>query len=430
MSVGRDEPLRRISADGHPIGRYAPTGRNDDTETGADRLRAFRRRRSERNYARREQKAGADNATHAMGTWKARSEVREARVLRGMRLWGSIGSGRDMAVDLGTANTLVFIRGRGIVLFEPSVVAISEETGRVHAVGAEAKRMIGRTPASIRAIRPLRHGVIADFEITEEMLRHFISRAGGGRFTFARVVLCVPSGITDVERRAVDEATRAAGARTVYLIEEPMAAAIGANLPVADAVASMVIDIGGGTTEVAVIALGGMVVWESIRVGGYEMDEAIVDHVKNVHKLMIGQETAEAAKIEVGSAWPTEDTAETSVAGRDLITGLLRRVAISGADVRRALEPPVSRIVSAVKDTLERTPPELAADLGVRGIVLAGGGSLLRGIDERLRSEVGLPVQLVESPLTCVAEGAGRSLDELETLDRAAKAQRRTRSRR
>jgi rod shape-determining protein MreB len=347
-----------------------------------------------------------------------------------MRLWGSIGSGRDMAVDLGTANTLVFIRGRGIVLFEPSVVAISEETGRVHAVGAEAKRMIGRTPASIRATRPLRHGVIADFEVTEEMLRHFISRAGGGRFTFARVVLCVPSGITDVERRAVDEATRAAGARTVYLIEEPMAAAIGANLPVGDAVASMVIDIGGGTTEVAVIALGGMVVWESIRVGGYEMDEAIVDHVKNVHKLMIGQETAEAAKIEVGSAWPIDDTAETSVAGRDLITGLLRRVAISGGDVRRALEPPVSRIVSAVKDTLERTPPELAADLGVRGIVLAGGGSLLRGIDERLRSEVGLPVQMVESPLTCVAEGAGRSLDELETLDRAAKAQRRSRSRR
>ncbi|HEX3268924.1 MAG TPA: rod shape-determining protein, partial [Gaiellaceae bacterium] len=258
-----------------------------------------------------------------------------------------------MAVDLGTANTLVFIRGRGIVLFEPSVVAISEETGRVHAVGAEAKRMIGRTPATIRATRPLRHGVIADFEVTEEMLRHFISRAGGGRFTFARVVLCVPSGITDVERRAVDEATRAAGARTVYLIEEPMAAAIGANLPVADAVASMVIDIGGGTTEVAVIALGGMVVWESIRVGGYEMDEAIVDHVKNVHKLMIGQETAEAAKIEVGSAWPTDDTAETSVAGRDLITGLLRRVALSGDDVRRALEPPVSRIVSAVKDTLE-----------------------------------------------------------------------------
>jgi rod shape-determining protein MreB len=346
-----------------------------------------------------------------------------------MRLWGSLGSGRDMAVDLGTANTLVFIRGRGIVLFEPSVVAFSEETGKVHAVGAEAKRMIGRTPATIRATRPLRHGVIADFEVTEQMLRHFITQAGGSRFTFARVVLCVPSGITDVERRAVDEATRSAGARAVYLIEEPMAAAIGANLPVADAVASMVIDIGGGTTEVAVISLGGMVVWESIRVGGYEMDDAIVDHVKNAHKLLIGQETAESAKIEVGSVWPLDDTAETSVAGRDIATGLLRRVTLTGGDVRHALEQPARRIVTAVKDTLERTPPELAADLGERGIVLAGGGSLLRGMDERLRSEVGLPVQVVDSPLTCVAEGAGRSLDELETLDRAAKAQRRTRAR-
>ena len=335
-----------------------------------------------------------------------------------------------MAVDLGTANTLVFIRGRGIVLFEPSVVAISEETGRVHAVGAEAKRMIGRTPASIRATRPLRHGVIADFEVTEEMLRHFISKAGGSRFAFARVVLCVPSGITDVERRAVDEATRVAGARTVYLIEEPMAAAIGAGLPVADAVASMVIDVGGGTTEVAVISLGGMVVWESIRVGGYEMDDAIVDYVKSMHKLLIGQETAEVAKIEIGSVSPDDDGNETTVAGRDLVTGLLRRVTVSGADVRRALEGPVGRIVAAVKDTLERTPPELAADLGERGIVLAGGGSLLRGLDDKLRDEVGLPVQIADSPLTCVVEGAGRSLDELETLDRAAKAQRKSRSRR
>ena len=338
--------------------------------------------------------------------------------------------GRDMAVDLGTANTLVYVRGRGIVLSEPSVVAVDTRSAEVHAVGMDAKRMLGRTPGTIQAIRPLKDGVIADFDVTEEMLRHFIQKVHQNRFAHPRVVVCVPSGVTGVEKRAVEEACLAAGARQAYLIEEPMAAAIGANLPVGDAVASMVIDIGGGTTEVAVISLGGMVVWESIRVGGYEMDEAIVDHVKNVHKLMIGQETAEAAKIEVGSAWPTDDTAETSVAGRDLITGLLRRVALSGGDVRRALEPPVSRIVSAVKDTLERTPPELAADLGVRGIVLAGGGSLLRGIDERLRSEVGLPVQLVESPLTCVAEGAGRSLDELETLDRAAKAQRRSRSRR
>jgi rod shape-determining protein MreB len=336
-----------------------------------------------------------------------------------------------MAVDLGTANTLVFIRGRGIVLFEPSVVAFSEETGRVQAVGAEARRMIGRTPATIRATRPLRHGVIADFEITEQMLRHFITKAGGSRFAFARVVLCVPSGITDVERRAVDEATRAAGARAVYLIEEPMAAAIGANMPVADAVASMVIDIGGGTTEVAVIALGGMVVWESIRIGGYEMDDAIVDYVKNVHKLLIGQETAEAAKIAVGSAWEVDGELEdTQVAGRDLVSGLLRRVTLSPSDVRRAMEQPVSRIVTAVRETLERTPPELAADLGERGIVLAGGGSLLRGIDDKLRHEVGLPVQRVESPLTCVAEGAGRSLDELETLERSAKAQRKSRARR
>jgi rod shape-determining protein MreB len=335
-----------------------------------------------------------------------------------------------MAVDLGTANTLVYIRGRGIVLFEPSVVAISEATGKVHAVGAEAKRMIGRTPASIRATRPLRHGVIADFEVTEQMLRHFITKAAGSRFAFTRVVLCVPSGITDVERRAVDEATRAAGSRSVYLIEEPMAAAIGANLPVAEAVASMVIDIGGGTTEVAVISLGGMVVWESIRVGGYEMDDAIVDYVKNVHKLLIGPETAEAAKIEIGSAWPIDDAAGTTVAGRDLVTGLLRRVSISGGEIRNALEQPVARIVAAVRDTLERTPPELAADVGERGIVLAGGGSLLSGIEERLRKEVGLPVQTVDSPLSCVAEGAGRSLDELETLDRAAKAQRKTRSRR
>ncbi|MGB2875050.1 MAG: rod shape-determining protein [Gaiellaceae bacterium] len=345
-----------------------------------------------------------------------------------MRFLGSLSAGRDMAVDLGTANTLVFIRGRGIVLFEPSVVAFSEETGEVQAVGAEARRMIGRTPATIRAMRPLRHGVIADFEITEQMLRHFITRAGGSRFAFARIVLCVPSGITDVERRAVDEATRSAGARAVYLIEEPLAAAIGANLPVADAVASMVIDIGGGTTEVAVIALGGMVVWESIRVGGYEMDEAIVDYVKNVHKLLIGLETAESAKIANGSAWEVDgELADTQVAGRDLLTGLLRRVTLSAEEVRRAMEQPVARIVTAVKDTLERTPPELAADLGERGIVLAGGGSLLRGIDERLRHEIGLPVQRVESPLTCVAEGAGRSLDELETLERSAKALRRAR---
>src|ERR671935_3010424 len=278
-----------------------------------------------------------------------------------MRRLGSFGGGRDMAVDLGTANTLVFIRGRGIVLFEPSVVAFSEESGKVHAVGAEARRMIGRTPATIRATRPLRHGVIADFEITEQMLRHFITKAGGSRFAFARVVLCVPSGITDVERRAVDEATRGAGARAVYLIEEPMAAAIGANMPVADAVASMVVDIGGGTTEVAVISLGGMVVWQSIRIGGYEMDEAIMDHAKKAHGLLIGQERAEEVKIEIGAAVEPDEHRSAEVAGRDQLSGLLRRVGLGSEEVQAALETPVTRIVEAVKETLERTPPELSA---------------------------------------------------------------------
>ena len=335
-----------------------------------------------------------------------------------MRLWGSIGSGRDMAVDLGTANTLVFIRGRGIVLFEPSVVAISEETGRVHAVGAEAKRMIGRTPASIRAIRPLRHGVIADFEITEEMLRHFISKAGGSRFAYSRVVLCVPSGITDVERRAVDEATRAAGARSVYLIEEPMAAAIGANLPVGDAVASMMIDIGGGTTEVAVISLGGIVSSQSIKVGGYEMDEAVAKHVQGHYGLLIGEETAEQAKLDAGSAWELAEELECQVGGRDLQSGMLRRLELGSEELRNALDAPVQRIVNAVKDTLEGTPPELAADISDRGIILAGGGTLLRGIDTRIRSETGLEVARAESPLTCVVLGAGESLNELDTLKR------------
>ncbi|MET0259578.1 MAG: rod shape-determining protein, partial [Gaiellaceae bacterium] len=314
------------------------------------------------------------------------------------------------------------------------VVAVKRGTNRVlnngSAVGWAAKEMLGKTPGSIQAIRPLKDGVISDFEITEAMLNYFITKVNGRSRIFGpRVVIAIPSGITAVEKRAVINSAERAGARTVYLVLEPIAAGIGAGLPIAEPTASMIVDIGGGTTEVAVISLGGMVVWESIRVGGYEMDDAIVDYVKNSHKVLIGQETAEAAKLEIGSAWPQEDGAETTVAGRDLVSGLLRRVTISADDVRRALEPPVGRIVAAVKDTLERTPPELAADVGERGIVLAGGGALLRGLDEKLRIEVGLPVQIADSPLTCVAEGAGRSLDELETLDRAAKAQRRSRSR-
>ncbi|MGB2954023.1 MAG: rod shape-determining protein [Gaiellaceae bacterium] len=328
---------------------------------------------------------------------------------------------RDLAVDLGTANTVVFARGQGIVVFEPSVIAIDERTEAIHAVGSEAKRMIGRTPATIRAIRPLRHGVIADFDVTEQMLRHFIKLASDSRFSFARVILCVPSGITGIERSAVEEATLGAGARTVYLIEEPIAAAIGAELPIAEAAASMIVDIGGGTTEVAVIALGGMVVWQSIRVGGYEMDDAIVRHVRGTHNIQIGQQTAEDAKIEIGSAWELPEELETDVAGRDTLTGLLRRVRVTSEELRRAVEPPVAQIFTAVKEVLERTPPELAADIAERGITLAGGGSLLRGIDERLRAETHLPVQRVDEPLTCVALGAGRALEEVETLARVPK---------
>ncbi len=328
--------------------------------------------------------------------------------------------GDDIAVDLGTANTVVFVRGHGIALFEPSVVAVDETTGEVLAVGEEARRMIGRTPATIRATRPLRHGVIADFEVTEGMLRHFIRRTIGTGRRHPRVILCVPSGITEVERRAVEEATLVAGAREARLIEEPMAAAIGADLPVAEPRASMIVDIGGGTTEVAVISLGGMVVWESIRVGGYEMDEAIVDHVKKQHSLLIGQERAEEAKIAIGSAVEADELQEAEVAGRDMISGLLRRLLLASDEVRYALEGPISRIVDAVKDTLERTPPELSADVVERGIVLAGGGALLQGMSERLRVETGLPVHVVDSPLTCVAVGAGRSLEEFEAISRSS----------
>jgi rod shape-determining protein MreB and related proteins len=330
-------------------------------------------------------------------------------------------SGHDLAVDLGTANTVVYRRGEGIVLFEPSVVAIDETTGEVRAVGERARRMIGRTPATIRATRPLRHGVIADFDVTEQMLRYFIGITKHSRFDHPRVVLCVPSGVTEVERRAVEEAAVAAGAHRAFLIEEAMAGAIGADLPVADANGTMVVDIGGGTSETAVIALGGIVVANSLRVGGYELDDAIVRHVQQQHKLLIGQEQAEEVKLTVGSALPSADEHETQVAGRDLVTGLLRRVELSADEVREALRRPLAQIVDAVRDTLERTPPELAADIGTRGFVLVGGGALLRGIDELLRQETQLPVTIAPSPLTCVALGAGHSLDELAVLERPAR---------
>ncbi|MBA2240908.1 MAG: rod shape-determining protein [Solirubrobacterales bacterium] len=326
--------------------------------------------------------------------------------------------GRDMAVDLGTANTLVYVRGRGIVLSEPSVVAVDARTGEVHAVGVEAKRMLGRTPGTIQAIRPLKDGVIADFDVTEEMLRHFIQRVHQNRFAHPRVVVCVPSGVTGVEKRAVEEACLSAGARQAYPIEEPMAAAIGAGLPVADPTGSMVLDIGGGTSEVAVISLGGIVVSASIRVGGDEMDDAIVSHCKHQHKLLIGQQTAEEVKLEIGSGADMPETVTAEIRGRDMVTGLPKTLSLSSDEVRIALEEPVSQIVAAVKDTLDRTPPELAGDIMDRGITLASGGALLQGMDERLRNECQMPCHLTESPLTCVAVGSGRSLEEFEAIHR------------
>ena len=333
-----------------------------------------------------------------------------------MRL-GRSWSERQLAVDLGTANTVVFRRGEGIVLFEPSVVAIDERTGHVQAVGDQARRMIGRTPAHIRATRPLRHGVIADFEVTEQMLRHFIRQVISGFRSSTQVMVCVPSGITPVERSAVEEATLGAGAGRAYLIEEPLAAAIGAGLPVAESVGSLVVDVGGGTSEIAVTALGGVVVAHSVRVGGYELDEAIVRFVQDHEKLLIGQEQAEAVKIEIGSAVAGVDVADSAdVAGRDLVTGLLRRAELGAEEVRAALQRPLAQIIDAVKDLLERTPPELSSDVSDSGLMLVGGGALLRGFDELLRRETGLAVTVADDPLTTVARGAGQALEELKTL--------------
>jgi rod shape-determining protein MreB and related proteins len=331
---------------------------------------------------------------------------------------------RDVAVDLGTANTLVYVRGRGIVLSEPSVVAIDSRTGEVHAVGVEAKRMLGRTPGNIQAIRPLKDGVIADFDVTEQMLRHFIRKVHQSRWAHPRVVVCVPSGVTGVEKRAVEEACLSAGARQAYLIEEPMAAAIGAGLPVGEPTGNMVVDIGGGTSEVAVISLGGIVVSESIRIGGDELDEAIINYVKREYKLMIGQQTAEKVKLEIGSAFPLAEEVQAEIRGRDLVSGLPKTIVLTSEEVRKALEEPLGAIIDAVKETLDRTPPELGSDIIDRGIMLAGGGALLRGLDERVRDETQMPAHLPESPLTCVALGSGRSLDAFEAIHRTNKHSR------
>ena len=333
-----------------------------------------------------------------------------------------------MAVDLGTANTLVYVRGRGIVLSEPSVVAIDHRTNEVHAVGIEAKRMLGRTPGNIQAIRPLKDGVIADFDVTEQMLKHFIRKVHQNRWAHPRVVVCVPSGVTGVEKRAVVEATYSAGAREAQLIEEPMAAAIGAGLPVGEPTGSMIVDIGGGTSEVAVISLGGIVVAQSIRVGGDELDEAIINYVKREYKLMIGNQTAEEVKLEIGSAYPLREEVQAEIRGRDMISGLPKTVVLSSEDVRTALEETLQQIIDAVKSTLDKTPPELSSDIMDRGIMLAGGGSLLQGLDERLRQETEMPIHIAESPLTCVAVGSGRALEEFEVMRKSSKMNKRPRN--
>jgi rod shape-determining protein MreB len=336
-----------------------------------------------------------------------------------MNLITSISRARDMAVDLGTANTLVYVRGQGIVLSEPSVVAMDVGSGEVHAVGADAKRMLGRTPATINAIRPLKDGVIADFEVTEAMLRYFIVRVNGRRFSHPRVVVCVPSGVTGVEKRAVEDACIAAGAREAYLIEEPMAAAIGAGLPVSEPTGSMIIDIGGGTTEVAVISLGDIVVSKSLRVGGDEMDESIINWCKREHQLLIGNQTAEQVKEDAGSAAPLGHEVEVEIRGRDLGSGLPREVKLHSEEVRNALDEPIAQIIAAVRDTLDRTPPELAGDVMERGMTLAGGGALLHGVSERMSEECRMPARLADSPMTCVATGSGQALEEFEAIKRA-----------
>jgi len=323
----------------------------------------------------------------------------------------------DLAVDLGTANTLVYVKGKGVVLCEPSVVAIQKNTKNVIAVGKEAKRMLGRTPGGIEAIRPMKDGVIANFEMAEAMLRYFIRKVHNRKtLVRPRVIICVPSGITQVEKRAVRDSALQAGAREIYIIEEPMAAAIGAGLPIQDPCGNMVVDIGGGTTEVAVISLSGIVYTGSVRVGGDEMDECIAQHIKRRYNLMIGESTAEQIKIAIGSAYPLSEPKTAEVKGRDLVLGVPKTLVINDEEIRACLAEPISAIVDIIKMALERTPPELAADIVDRGIVLAGGGSLLTGLDCLLREETKLPIIYSEDPLSCVVLGAGKILDEFDLL--------------
>ena len=328
-----------------------------------------------------------------------------------------LGLGRDLAIDLGTANTLIYARGIGVVLDEPSVVAINVNDGRPVAVGHQAKQMMGRTPSHIRTVRPLKDGVIADFEVCEKMLRWFIQQVHGSKWSKPRMIICVPSGITGVEQRAVQDAAEYAGARKpVHIIEEPMAAAIGADLPVHAPNGSMVVDIGGGTTEVAVISLGGIVTAQSVRVAGDELDDAIIQYVKKEFSLAIGERTAEEIKMQMGSAWPLPEEVTADIRGRDLISGLPRTIQLTTEHVREALEEPVSAIVDAVKAALNRTPPELAADIMEEGITLTGGGALLQGLPDRLAHETGMPIRIAEEPLFSVVVGSGKALENIDAM--------------
>ena len=324
---------------------------------------------------------------------------------------------KDIGIDLGTANTLVYLKGKGIIIREPSVVAVDTKTDAVRYVGQEAKNIIGRTPGSIRAVRPLKDGVIADFDMTTAMLQEFIRKAiGSNPVSKARVIICIPSGVTAVERRAVKEAAEGAGAKRVSIVEEPMAAAIGAGLPVEEPTGSMIVDIGGGTSEVAVISLCGMVTSRSVRVAGDEFDLSIINFIKRKYNLLIGERTAEYIKIEIGSAYPTDEDKELEIKGRNLLTGLPENITISSDEIREALSEPLSHIIEAIKVTLERTPPELSADIIDSGITLAGGGAYLRGLDKLIHEETGIPVYIAEHPLDCVVDGTGKLLENIEEL--------------
>ncbi len=333
---------------------------------------------------------------------------------------------KEIGIDLGTANTLVYLKGKGVILREPSVVAINNITGQVLAVGLDAKQMIGRTPGNITAIRPLKDGVIADFETTQGMLKYFIRKAvGNSPLAKPRVVICVPSGVTEVEKRAVVDSAMSAGAKEAFLIEEPMASAIGAGLPVAEPSGSMVVDIGGGTSEVAVISLGGVVVSRSLRIAGDEFDDSIIHYIKKEYNLMIGERTAEDIKLKIGSAYPLENEENYSISGRDLVTGLPKELTISSGEIREALREPINSVVDSIKFTLEKTPPELAADVMERGIMLTGGGALLKGLDKLISEETGIPVFIAEQAMDCVVLGTGRVLEEIETLSNVLLSSRR-----